>query len=333
MDFSQLKQKYKFLENILNLYGEMDKPVEKKDQYEDFLNLCDNENAYSTNPKNDEKQTCRIILRNFSLCHVFGLENVMYCCSNLYVWLYFDIKKSRISNDIIKKIFELPKLKVGKWSQHFHCPYVKFTEQTHNPEDIMKLSIFNDNADRFQSMLKDRNNINDCYLKKYVLECVDIYNKTNKAYSSLQECNSSAQEYACEIITAFNSLYTSNIHNKEGIIHEFPELSSDSTLNLNDMCPVEKSEPPRVSEQTQQDTTTTRGASTALTAMVGIPPFLALIYKFTPAGKLFKFGNKKHTIITSDFDKKMENELFHVIKEDSNIKDIQPKYKIGYEPK
>ncbi|CAI7724133.1 Plasmodium vivax Vir protein, putative, partial [Plasmodium vivax] len=86
-------------------------------------------------------------------------------------------------------------------------------------------------------------------------------------------------------------------------------------------------------EETQQDPPTTGGASTALSAMVGIPPFLALIYKFTPAGKLFRFGNKNNTIITSDFDKKMENELFHVIKEDSNIKDIQPKYNIGYEPK
>ncbi|CAG9474705.1 unnamed protein product [Plasmodium vivax] len=336
MDFSQLTKEYPFLGKILTLYDKLDEPVDADHPNKDIINLCDKENTFNTSLATDQKITCKKLLRNLLLCNSLNCDNFINFCSNLYVWLYFEIKKSGISNDIIKNIFELPKLREKGVINYIYCPYDTFNDQKHDPEDLMKLSIFNNNVYTFQSLLKDSKVSNYCYLKNYVYECVNIYNKNNKnnkTYSSPQDCTSSPQEYACEIITQFNSLYTSHILNEEGIIHKFPELYNDIDLNDIDICPVEESESNSITDETQPGTPKTGGVPTALSAMVGIPPFLALIYKFTPIRNLFRFGNKNNTIKTSNLDKNMENELFHAIKEDSNIKDIQPKYNIGYEPK
>ncbi|KMZ88610.1 hypothetical protein PVBG_04819 [Plasmodium vivax Brazil I] len=227
------------------------------------------------------------------------MNNHTNFCSNLYVWLYFEIKKSRISNDIVKEIFELPMSRENEG--HNYCVYDSFNDEINNPENLIKLGIFNYNVDTFQSMLKHSEKSKDCYLKKYVYECVDIYYKIKNAYNFPFPCNSIQQKNACDIINVFNMLYTSKISKGKGIIHTFPELSPDAPLNYTDVCPVEETE------------------STPITG-------------FTPVGKFFRFGNKNNTIITSNFDKNMENELFHAINKDSNIKDIPPKYNIGYEP-
>ncbi|SCO65497.1 VIR protein [Plasmodium vivax] len=318
---------------ILKFYNDLDQSVIQNHPNQEILNLCDKYDTFNTELTTKQTNTCKKLIRNLLLCNTLNEHNFINFCSNLYVWLYFETKKSGISNDIIKKIFDLPKLREKGVIKFMYCPYDTYNDQRHDPEDLMKLSIFNDNVGTFQSMLMNSNMSNDCSLKKYVYECVDIYNKTHEDYSSLQYCNSSPEEYACGIIQAFNSKYTSHIRNKGGIIHEFPELSSNTPLDLNDMCPLDEIEPDTRPEETQQGTPTTQGASTALSAMVGIPPFLILMYKFTQAKRLFRFGNKNNTIITSNIDKNMENELFHAIKEDSNIKDIPPKYNIGYEPK
>ncbi|VUZ99417.1 PIR protein [Plasmodium vivax] len=333
MEFSQLKQEYKFLGDILKLYNKLDETVVENDENKEILKLCDNAATFDTNLRDVEKIVCKKLLNN-----LLQLKNDKYDddfkkrCNNLYVWLYFEIKKSGISNDIIKQIFDLSELKEKGMIRYFLCPYYTFIDQKHEPEDLMKLSIFNNNADAFQSLLMDSEKSKDCHLKKYVYECVDIYKKMNKNYSSSGDCNTSQHKNACEIIKFFNRLYMSYIFKKEGISDEFPELSSDTPLDLNNMCPLDEIEPDTPSEERQQDTPKTGGVPTALSAMVGIPPFLALIYKFTPVGKFFRFRNRNNMIIASNFDKNMENEIFHAIKEDSNIKDIHPKYNIGYEP-
>ncbi|CAI7724295.1 PIR protein [Plasmodium vivax] len=324
MGFSQWIKNYKFLEGILNLYDELDRRVED-DKNKEILKLCDKNNTFNTNLSSTQEILCRKLLRNFFLCSL-DFSKMKNCCSNLYVWLHYEIMNTGISNDIIQKIFEFPKSTVNVKLQYFSCPYVTFNEKINNPENLMKLSIFNDNADTFESMLKDSDQSKVCYLKKYIYECVNIYKDMNRTYKFFGNCKTSPHKYACDIINEFHSFYTQHILNKQGNDHNFPELSSDETLNVIDECPVEESDSILVTNETPQGTPTTGGVSTALSAMVGIPPFLALIYK------LFRFENKNNMIITSDFDKKMENELFHVVKEDSNIKDIQTKYNIEYEP-
>ncbi|KMZ95739.1 hypothetical protein PVMG_05338 [Plasmodium vivax Mauritania I] len=299
---------------MIKFYNNLEEPVTKNDQYQDFLNLCDKENVFITNLTGNEKNTCKKILRNFILCYNPDVNKFFNCCGNLYVWLYFEIKKTGISNDNVKNIFDLPMSIEYSKRKYNSCPYITFNDGVENPENLMKLSIFNDNASIFNSMLKDKKESNYCYLIKYVYECVDIYRELNRIYEFPKICDNDPHKYACQLSNEFESYYTSQILSKEEISHNFPVLSSSTPLNEIDGCPSERIASHTVSDVKKPDTPTTGGASTALSAM------------------LFRFGNKKHTIITSDFDKKMENELFPVINEDSNIKDIQPKYNIGYEP-
>ncbi|CAI7724301.1 hypothetical protein PVPAM_000042600, partial [Plasmodium vivax] len=279
MDYSELKKNYQFLGKILDLYDKLDQLVDENDKNKDILNLCDIYDTFNADLTTEKKNTCKKLLRNLFLCSDLNSNNFINCCSNLYVWLYFEIKKSGISNDIVQKIFELPKFREKGVIKYIYCPYDTFNDEKHDPEDLLKLSIFNNNADTFQSMLKDSEKSKDCHLKKYVYECVNIYNKINDTNSFPYDCNTSQHKNACEIIKVFNSLYMSYIFKKEGISDEFPELSSDTHLKYMEECPVVETVSHPVPEETQQDPPTTGGASTALSAMVGIPPFLALIYK------------------------------------------------------
>ncbi|KMZ77069.1 hypothetical protein PVIIG_05444 [Plasmodium vivax India VII] len=301
MDFSQLKQKvylqfifkiiiYKELfeksviiiicnKTILTFYNKLEESVVGDDQYQIVLNLCNKPNTFKTRHTTEKKNTCKKLLRNLFLCSRLDRDEVMNCCGNLYVWLYFEIEKSSISNEIIKKIFELPTSDENEGLRYYACPYATFNDEIDNPENLMKLSIFNDNVATFHSILKESKESKDCDLKRYVYECVDIYNKINKAYDFPPVCNNIPQENTCGIINDFRGYYMSHIFNKPEITLNFPELSSDTNLNDIKGCPSEERKSDAPPEEKLQVTPTTGGASTALSAMVGIPPFLILMYK------------------------------------------------------
>ncbi|KMZ98978.1 hypothetical protein PVNG_03817 [Plasmodium vivax North Korean] len=279
MGFSKLKQEYQFLGKILTFYDKLEQPVKENEQNKEILKLCDKGNTFNTNLTEEQVNTCKKLLRNFIYCYSMDYSDALNCCGNLYVWLYFDIKKSGISNDIIEKIFVLPRSTDYSGLKYNSCPYVTFNDGVKKPEDLMKLSIFNDNATTFNSMLKESKESNYCYLIKYVNECIDIYREMNRIYTFPKYCDNNPRKHACQLINEFDGYYTSHILSKEGISHNFPVLSSDTPLKYIDGCSSERIVSNTVPEEKKQDTPTTGGASTALTAMVGIPPFLALIYK------------------------------------------------------
>ncbi|KMZ95743.1 hypothetical protein PVMG_05342 [Plasmodium vivax Mauritania I] len=321
MGFSQLKEKYQFLGDILNLYDKLDQPGGENDQNKEILILCDKAPLLKRDT-GEYKKFCKKLLNNLLLLTKddYGGNNFLKYCDILYMWMYFEIKKNDIPDDITKPIFDQSVMMIKKKLTKTTCPYFNFNEKINEPTKLINLHIFNNNVDTIQGLLKNSDKSKYCYLKKYVYECVNIYKEMNKTYNFLGNCNSSQHKYACDISNKFYTFYTSKIFNNREINHEFPQLSSDTALNDILDCPLEESEYDTGSNETQQGTFITQGVSTALSSM------------FTPVRNLFRFGNKKHTIITSDFDKKMENELFDVINKDSNIKDIQPKYNIGYKP-
>ncbi|KMZ99332.1 hypothetical protein PVNG_02215 [Plasmodium vivax North Korean] len=266
--------------DILKLYNKLDETVVENDENKEILKLCDNAATFDTNLRDVEKIVCKKLLNN-----LLQLKNDKYdddfkkLCSNLYVWLYFKINKPRISNDIIKKIFELPNSTEYIQRKYNYCPYFSFNDKIRNPESIMKLRIFNDNSDTFQSMLKDRNKLKDCDLRKYVYECIKIYQEMNRTYILSGDCSSSQHKNACDIINEFKQLYSSFIYNRNEILHKFPELSSYTSTNIIDGCPSPENTADSTSGEPSQTGTSTRGVvSPALGVMAGIPPFLALIY-------------------------------------------------------
>ncbi|KMZ77089.1 hypothetical protein PVIIG_05523 [Plasmodium vivax India VII] len=312
MKFSELKQNYQFLGDILNLYDKLDQAVVENDQYPDILNLCGRGTLFEKDHTGEYKKFCKKLLNNLLLLTKddYGGNNFLKYCDILYMWMYFEIKKNDIPDDITKPIFDNSIMMIDEKLSKTTCPYFNFNDKIYEPTKLINLHIFNNNVDTIQRLLKNRDMSKYCYLKKYVYECVNIYKEMNKTNSFPPDCRGSQHKYACDITNKFYNSYTSKIFNNRGISHEFPQLSSDTALNDIVDCPLEESKYDTGSNETQQDTLMTR---------------------FTPVRNLFRFENKKHTIITGDFDKNMENELFHVINEDSNIKDIKPEYNIGYE--
>ncbi|KMZ95728.1 hypothetical protein PVMG_05327 [Plasmodium vivax Mauritania I] len=322
MDFSQLKKEYKFLGDILNLYDELDKPLIEDAKYQGILNSCDSAPFLKNDLTGVYKNFCKKLSINMLLLadrDYKGDELIKYC-DIFYIWMYFEINKYSIPNEITNELFKASTRVVTSKRSKTPCPYLNFNEKIHEPTKLMKLHIFNNNVYTLQSMLKSAIESDECSLKRYVYKCIEIYRDMYSKYCSNGDDKKEGNQNSCEIINKFNTLYSSYINKKYGILHDFPELSSTIALNVIDGCPLEESESNPIPDKSQQGTPITRGVSTALSSM------------FTPVRNMFRFGNKKHNIITSDFDKNMENELFHAIKEDSIIKDIQPKYNIGYEP-
>ncbi|GAB69952.1 hypothetical protein PCYB_007010 [Plasmodium cynomolgi strain B] len=156
--------------------------------------------------------------------------------------LQYFIHVDSIPNDIPKEIFNDLTLIINDKLFKTSCPYFNFNEKIHKPTELMKLRIFNANADTFQSMLKDINKSDECSLKRYVYKCIEVYREINSAYCSGGDDMKEENRNSCDIIRQFNNLYTFYIFNKEGILHNFPELSSNTPTNIIVGCPSEEIE-------------------------------------------------------------------------------------------
>ncbi|KMZ77001.1 hypothetical protein PVIIG_06312 [Plasmodium vivax India VII] len=248
-----------------------------------IITVCDRNETYRTEPTEKYKTICKYLLKNLKILSSNNYSNAVTfytACKNLNNWLYFKEKELDISSDIINRVFQAYKeIKNGNHNI-YDCSYSTFDKGFNETEKLINLRIFNDNVVTIQGLLKDSIKSKDCNLKKYVYECVDIYKKMNTAYSFPQNCSRSQQKNACDVINEFNKLYSFYIYNKDGILHNFPDLSSNTTTKDIEGCQAQAHTGDSALDETPQTGTSMKGVvSPVLSAMIGIPPFLALIYK------------------------------------------------------
>ncbi|KMZ76751.1 hypothetical protein PVIIG_05609 [Plasmodium vivax India VII] len=236
MNYSQLKNTYQFLGEIYKLYDKLDQSVDEKHPNEDILNLCDKYDTFYYTFNTQRKSICKKLLRNLFLCNSFSNDEFRNCCSNIYVWLYFELKKSMITDHIIQKIFDLPKSKTIVGRKNNYCPFFSFNDKIHSPEKLMGLRIFNDNIHTIQSMLKGEINQKVCSLIRFIYKCILIYRDMNSRYCSNGEERKDENKNSCGIICQFNNFYTLNISSNSELAHKFPELTSGTPLNVIDVC-------------------------------------------------------------------------------------------------
>ncbi|KMZ77035.1 hypothetical protein PVIIG_05232 [Plasmodium vivax India VII] len=260
---------------IFKLYDRLDQPVDASQPNQEILNLCDKYHTFYVSFTTQQKSICKKLLRNLFLCNSFSRDEFTNCSSNIYVWLYFEINKSRIADHIIKNIFELPNSRRNGGPKYNCCPYFSFHDNIHNPENLMKLRIFNDNVHSFRNMLKGPIKSYDCSLIRYIYKCILIYRDMNSKYCSGTKDTKEENKNSCDIIHKFKNFYTLYISNNNETTHKFPELTSGTFLNNIDGCSLEGI----YYDEAQLGTPITKGVSTALGAVVGIPPFFALMYK------------------------------------------------------
>ncbi|CAG9474725.1 unnamed protein product [Plasmodium vivax] len=324
--------RYPFLNKIWDAYKEYDKEVGKEFDFNSFYES--NVTHASGDDKEKYKDICIKLLRNLKNLKDkdYNHESKLEYCTYLYHWLYKETKESDISALLISTIFKVFHEKMAHQNDQNVCPYLLYEKELYESKNLVKLSYLNYNYENIKSILKKTEGNDYCSCQKYLKDCVDIYIDMMGKF-----CTNSGREKKydvkiCPQLLQFQIHYSLITKDPE-IGKKIPDIETGKRKEKLSNCPKEDKTIVPVPESPANTVASKPStSSTVIGSMVGIPPFLVLIYKFTPAGKLFRFGNKKHTIITSDFDKEIENELFNVIQKDSNIKDIHSKYNIGYEP-
>ncbi|KMZ77073.1 hypothetical protein PVIIG_05448 [Plasmodium vivax India VII] len=324
MDIDELKQKacfyifYPFLNKVLDAYNEYDKKLDKEPQLHTF---------YDSNVKHangDEKvmykDICIKLLRNLKLLKDKGYShgNNQEYCTYLYHWLYKETKESEIPDMLISTIFDDFHKKMAHQEGQYICPYTSYKKEIYKPKNLAKLSYLIHNIEDIKSILNNNKGTHYCSCQTYLKDCVDLYRDMNA-----QLCTSERRknnESICYELSQFQIHY-SYITMERELEKIIPNIESGiRNEELSDCQTKDQTSVPVADSSANTDASTSNTSSAVISSM------------FTPVGKLFRFGNKNNTKITSNFDKEIENELFHVMQKDSNIKDIDSKYNIGYEP-
>ncbi|KMZ99321.1 hypothetical protein PVNG_02204 [Plasmodium vivax North Korean] len=278
MEGSKLLKNYPFLEYIWKKYN-YDKAVDSDES--SIISLCNNDITYKVNPANEQKNICKKLLRNLKLLHsgnYMPYDFVKYC-KNINYWLYYEIKEHNISDDIINNMFAESNKIIPKKNQNNDCSYLMLNNDLLEPEKLVMLRIFNNNIDDIHEILIKGINSNICSCKKFIKQSVDLYKHMHEKHCSKGDITKPPQKGTCEIVNWFSTNYTGYLP-KENVKYEFPQLSSNIPINIKDGCQSEDTDrdPASPEQSKQSDRSITQNASHALAAMVGIPPFLALIY-------------------------------------------------------
>ncbi|CAG9474676.1 unnamed protein product [Plasmodium vivax] len=332
MDYPQFIKTYTFLEEILTMYEIFDKPMSSEDGNLDILKSCDKDSTFNANPTIQKKETCKKLLRNLLLCKGLNSGNFIKCCSDLYVWLYFEIKKYNLSNNIIKNIFKLPNLKNDRVPKPNYCLYFSFNDNLHKPEELIKLRIFNDNIEKFHNLLNNTDVSKNCFFKRYFHECVNTYIDLNGQICSEEKKGIAINEGTCEILGMFSTLYPSFLHVAKSKGYELPDLYSSKPYEVVSCTSEETKVESSSTDSNNSNKSISRTVPTAIGTMAAIPPFLALIYRFTPVGTMFRSKNKKDINVFNNIDEEIEKELYYPIHENSTINSSPPKYNVTYGP-
>ncbi|GAB69934.1 hypothetical protein PCYB_006830 [Plasmodium cynomolgi strain B] len=293
MDFSQLKQKYPFLEKILNLHDELDQHVDENDNDNGILKICDQAVSLQSNNKGEYKKFCTKHLRNLYLCKDFNRDKSINCCSNLDVWLYFEIKKKSLSNSIIEQIFNELVIIIKDVLKNTYCSYLYFSEKIYEIEELVILSIFNENYKAFRSILKNEGSNYYCSCRNFVIDCINIYNTIKIKYCSTAFGKSGNNIGTCNILDKFFLYYTEEIYSDIGKQAKLPDLSSTIDINIKtDECPLQRNnnelgsvngDQSDISRSSTVSITLTeptrKTVPVALGTIAGVSSTLALLYK------------------------------------------------------
>ncbi|SCA60375.1 VIR protein [Plasmodium vivax] len=331
-DIVKWKTEYPFLNEIWKFYDNLDETLSETDNGA-YSRACENVSIYGEDRLNEQKNTCKRLFRNTFLLSDGGYstEDFNKYCDILYIWLYFEIEKNNLNAQIINQIFQGSINAAQQKSRNqISCPYVSYHEILHEPEKLMKLSTFNKNAEKFQSVLMNKNDSSDCSCQKYVFDCVNIYNDMYGKYCSDEHSKYNTQ--LCEIAKQFGTLYTGYLFNKRNdISYELKPLSSTTTNHVVN-CQTNIASVISTSTGERSSSVTSKTLNTALGTMAGIPPFLALIYKFTPVGTWFRSQNRKNISVFKNLDEDIEKELYYPRPENENINSSHARYNVAYEP-
>ncbi|CAG9474595.1 unnamed protein product [Plasmodium vivax] len=354
VDTEQLKNDYPFLDKIWKLYEEFNETaVNSNDGKDDSVSMC--EQFMQEEPDKKEWYTKLCI----KLIRILGAFSFMKNkdkynperCKILNSWLYYIIKNNYVNQDVITNIFDQSNKVIGEGNEEHHCSNYLYKDKYDDPDDIIKLINFEEYKNDILKILKDNKNDNHCSCLKFIFECANIYRKMNNIYCISPTGDTSKKPNTCSKLQDFYTFYTSNIYGNVEIKGKLPSLDVAENEHI-PPCPsdIENQEPRRVPSQAlgsglrpepqpqdisdsveQSGSTIPLNGTAIVGTMFGIPPFLALIYKFTPVGVWFRSKNKKSTDVFKNLDEAIEKKLYIPRHDNAIINSSHARYNVAYE--
>ncbi|VUZ99409.1 PIR protein [Plasmodium vivax] len=239
------------------------------------------------------------------------------------------------------------------------CQYYSYDKDYENSINIIKLQNFHHNVDTIRDILIKKSepqerNSQYCYAQRYANECVKIYRNIHDEFCSGDKSYLTKNQKTCTQLTTFNSIYTTFLFNQGDIYKKIPDLSS-SENEKHFGCPSDKPAPGTdliqglgeelemasqsgpghgsISDSAKQSESTIPFNATAVVGtMIGIPPFLGLIYRFTPVGTTFRIKNNKSINVFNNLDEQIEKELYYPRHETAAINYNHARYNVAYGP-
>ncbi|CAG9474588.1 unnamed protein product [Plasmodium vivax] len=359
MDVDEFIKQYPFLHDMVIAYKEFNNTVNAGEMSAISLltnNLKKNKGLFNEQHSDVYEKLIRNLLYLF--INKYGSKSPEKC-SLLYQWLYISQYKNNISDYPVTMVYKASENRFVGEGVTSICPYYSYDANYNEPINIIKLQNFYNNIDTIAEVLMNKSlpqekDSHYCYALRYANECVKIYRNMHDKFCSSNRNLSTKNQKTCSDLETFNYIYT-NILFKQGDIKEkIPDLSSSENEKLYG-CPADEPtahqelnqgsqsalgrgsvsgpEHGSVSVGVEQQNNSIKLNSTAVVgSMIGIPPFVGLIYKFTPVGTMFRPKNKKTTHVFSNIDEEIEKELYYPRLENATINTSPSRYNVAYGP-
>ncbi|KMZ89682.1 hypothetical protein PVMG_04512 [Plasmodium vivax Mauritania I] len=133
-------------------------------------------------------------------------------CTNLNKWIYYYLKKVRVPENIIEKIFKITHNMLEAIPRSYKCKYESLNEDYLEPHNVINLSLFTDNFDTILGILKKKQHRDYDACLKYVRGCATIYKKMNKEHCKLIKFDNKKCVTTCDVLDTFKDKYDSEIY-------------------------------------------------------------------------------------------------------------------------
>ncbi|SCA83612.1 Plasmodium vivax Vir protein, putative [Plasmodium vivax] len=355
-DMAYWKEKYPFLNNMVTALEEFNTDVTSSDN-STIESLTSFLESWQWNVEH-HKEILKKLTRNILLLNkeYKGMSNEDYC-RFLNQWIYHTRKKHNINEYNVSVFYQAAHTRIVGPRARNSCPYYSYDEDYEYSINIIKLQNFYNNVNTIRDILIKESTTHDrnsqyCYAQRYANECVKIYRDMHYNYCSSKRTLSTKNPKTCSELKAFYDVYNQFLFINEDIKKKIPHLTSGEK-EKHFLC--QKIEPAPRPELTQGSKLALDGVSesgpehgsafngvdqsdnpipfnttSVVSAMAGIPPFLALIYKFTPVGTMFRSKNKKSINVFNNLNEEIEKELFYSRLENANLNNRPERYNVAY---
>ncbi|CAI7720785.1 Plasmodium vivax Vir protein, putative, partial [Plasmodium vivax] len=209
-------------------------------------------------------------------------------CKTLRNWLYNVIIDQNVPTDIISTIFKESKEIIGENCNMFMCDF-SYNEKIKEPKKIIKLLNLIDNVNIFYDIMIDITKSDYCSCEKYINECVNIYKDMKNKYCTKGNDKDINRE-TCSYLDTFDTTYTNYLYKKLKLPAEIPSLTSTNDEYVG-RCKTEQINSNPISTQHDNPGTSQEFiVKTTVGTMAGVSSVLALLYRYTPAGRWINTG-------------------------------------------